>query len=115
MGLYNMLNLSTDQRSKINKLHDSERKQHWAIMGKMIDVESRQRDLYAQSTSDPKQVGAVYADMSKLRQQMIETHVQANNDMQKVLTKEQREQLQQWQHGKWGGPPQAGPSGMMGH
>jgi len=114
MGPYTMLNLSDDQRSKINKIHDAERKQHWAIMGKMMDVENTQRDLLAQSEPDPKKVGAAYAEMSKLRQQMLETHVQANNDMQKVLTKEQREQLQQWHRGMRGGPGGAGPRGMMG-
>ncbi len=114
MGPYAMLNLSDDQRSKINKIHDAERKQHWAIMGKMMDVENKQRDLLAQSEPDPKKVGAAYAEMAKLRQQMLETHVQANNDMQKVLTKEQREQMQQWHRGMRGGPGGVGPRGMMG-
>lgn len=114
MGPYTMLNLSDDQRGKINKIHDAERKQHWAIMGKMMDIGNTQRDLLAQSEPDPKKVGATYAEMAKLRQQMLETHVQANNDMQKVLTKEQREQLQQWHRGMWGGPGGAGPRGMMG-
>jgi Spy/CpxP family protein refolding chaperone len=109
MGPYAMLNLSDDQRGKINKIHDAERKQHWTIMGKMMDVENKQRDLLAQSEPDPKKVGAAYAEMAKLRQQMLETHVQASNDMQKVLTKEQREQLQQWRRGMHGGP-----RGMMG-
>ena len=106
-----MLNLSDDQRSKIIKIHDDERKQHWAIMGKMLDKQSSLRDLLAQSEPDPKKVGAAYAEMAKLRQQMLEIHVQANNDMQKLLTREQREQLQQWQRGMPGG---GGPRGMMG-
>lgn len=114
MGQFAMLSLSDDQRNKINKIHDAERKQHWAIMGKMMDVENKQRDLLAQSEPDPKQVGAAYAEMAKLRQQMLETHVQANNDMQKVLTEEQREQMQQWHRGMRGGPGGVGPRGMMG-
>jgi Spy/CpxP family protein refolding chaperone len=114
IGPYAMLNLSDDQRSKINKIHDAERKQHWAIMGKMMDKQNAQRDLLAQSEPDPKKVGAVYAEIAKLRQQMLETHVQANNDMQKVLTKEQREQMQQWRRGMWGGQGGAGSRGMMG-
>lgn len=114
MGPYAMLNLSDEQRSKINKIHDAERKQHWAIMGKMMDKQNDQRDLLAQSEPDPKKVGAVYAEISKLRQQMLEIHVQASNDMQKILTKEQREQMQQWHRGMWGGQGGAGPRGMMG-
>jgi len=114
MGPFGLLNLSDDQRSKINKIHDAERKQHWAIMGKMMDKQNAQRDLLAQSEPDPKKVGAVYAEIAKLRQQMLETHVQANNDMHKVLTKEQREEMQQWRRGMRGTPGGAGPRGMMG-
>ena len=58
MGPYAMLSLSDDQRSKINKIHDAERKQHWAIMGKMMDVENKQRDLLAENEPDPKKAGA---------------------------------------------------------
>jgi Spy/CpxP family protein refolding chaperone len=112
MGPLSALNLTDDQRSKINKIFDAERKQHWAVMGKMLDEQSRLRDLYEQTEPDPKKVGAVYGAIAKLRQQMLETHIQARNEMLKVLTKEQRDQLEQWRHGMWG--PGAGPHGGYG-
>lgn len=118
-GALNGLDLSDEQRAKIDKIFDAERKQHWSVMGKMMDEQNKLRDLYAQETPDPKKVGAVYGEIAKLRQQMIEEHVQASNQMQSVLTKEQREQLRQWNRGGWGhggGPrgPAAGKPGAAG-
>ena len=116
MGPLSALNLTDDQRSKINKIFDDERKQHWAVMGKMMDEQNKLRDLYEQSEPDPKKVGAAYGAIAKLRQQMLETHVQASNEVQKLLTKEQREQLEQRRRGGWGpgAGPGPGPRGMMG-
>mgnify|MGYP001567232491 CR=1 FL=1 len=124
-GALGMLDLSDEQRTKIEKIHDEERKQHLAIMGKMLDVQSKMRELYAADEPDPKKVGVVYGEMAKLQQQMLETHVQASNQMKALLTKEQREQLKQWHRGGWGprgsmgdrrGMPGFGnmPGGMMG-
>jgi len=111
-GGFNGLNLSDEQRAKIDKIFDAERKQHWSVMGKMMDEQNKLRDLYAQETPDPKKVGAVYGEIAKLRQQMIEAHVQASNQMQQVLTKEQREQLRQWNRDGCG--PGMGPRGPAG-
>lgn len=112
MGGYGMgmMNLSDDQRAKMNKIVDGERKQHWAIMGKMMDEQTKLRDLYSADKPDPKKVGAVYGEIGKLQQQMIETHVQATNQMQDILTKEQREQIRQWHRGG-SGPGMRGPAG----
>lgn len=101
-GAFNGLNLSDEQRAKIEKIFDTERNQHWAIMGKMLEEQNKLRDLYNADEPDPKKVGAAYGQIAKLRQQMLETHVQASNQAQQVLTKEQREQLQQWRRGGWG-------------
>ncbi|MHB8623264.1 MAG: Spy/CpxP family protein refolding chaperone [Sulfuricaulis sp.] len=106
-GPFENLDLSDDQRSKLNHISDAERKQHWDIMGQMMEAQNKLRDLYAVEEPDPKKVGEVYGTIGQLQQQMIETHVQANNEMLEVLTKEQREQLQQEHHGAWG--PGKGP------
>jgi len=120
-GAFNGLDLTDEQRTKIDKILDAERQQHWGVMGKMMDEQNKLRDLYAADEPDPKKIGAMYGEIAKLRQQMIETHVQASNQAQQILTKEQREQLRQWRRGGWGwgsrgpasGKPGMGP-GMMG-
>lgn len=113
-GALNGLDLSAEQRAKIDKIFDGEQKQHWGIMGQMMEEQSKLRDLYNADQPDPKKVGAVYGQIAKLRQQMLETHVQASNQMQQVLTKEQREQLQQWRRGGWGWGPRGPAAGKPG-
>ena len=44
---------------------------------------------------------------------MIESSINARNQMNNVLTKEQREQMQQWHRGMWGSG--YGPRGRMGN
>jgi Spy/CpxP family protein refolding chaperone len=115
MGPLGMLDLSDEQRTKINKIFDEERKKQWSVMGKIMEEQNKLRDLYAAAEPDPKKVGAVYGAIAKLRQQMIESNIQTMNHAQAMLTKEQREQLRQWHRGRWGqGRGPRGPAGTMG-
>jgi len=114
MGPLYMLNLSDAQRDKIEKIRDAERQKHWNIAGKILEEQNKLRDLYQPDEQDPKKIGAAYGNIAKLQQQMIEIHVQANNDAQKMLTKEQREQLKQWQRDAWGQGGGYGPGDGMG-
>jgi Spy/CpxP family protein refolding chaperone len=96
MGPIWMLDLSDPQRAKVNAIGDQLRKTHWTIMGKILDEQTKLRDLNSQAEPDPKAVGAVYASISRLRQEMVEAHVQATNRARAVLTKEQRETYDTW-------------------
>lgn len=107
-GLPGMLDLSEEQRTKINRLQDEMDKAHWTIMGKMMEEQNRLRDLYQMDELDSKKIGAVYANISKLRQQMIEMHAQTTNQIQALLTKGQREQLRNWRRGGMGSPGMRG-------
>jgi Spy/CpxP family protein refolding chaperone len=113
MGAFGMLDLSDEQRTRINKIFDAERKQHWTVGGKLLDERIKLRDLLYADEPDAKKVGAVYGEIAKLHQQMIEAHVQAVNQARAVLTAEQRERFKQWRRGMMGGqgmrPP--GPAG----
>lgn len=111
MGPVWMLDLSDEQRGKIEKIHDDLRRKNWDTYGKIMDEQSRLRDLYSGETVDAKKVGAVYGGISKLQQQVIEAGVEAHNRVQAVLTKEQKEQLRQWRRGGMGGRGMMGPGG----
>lgn len=116
MGLHglSMLDLSDEQRGKINAIHDKLRKQHWEVMGKMMDEHNALRDLYDAETLDGKKIGATYDRIFKLKRQMIDTGIKAHNDAVAVLTKEQREQLKQLRRGRGMGGPGMGGRGPMG-
>jgi|GEM_PF-3253109 Spy/CpxP family protein refolding chaperone len=109
IGPMHMLNLTDEQRDKIEKIHDAEHKKHLDVAGKMFEQQTRLRDLTQEDKPDPKKVGAAYGEIAKLQQQMLEAHVQAFNQMQDVLTREQRDQLKQWRRGGYG--PGYGPHG----
>jgi len=113
---FEALDLSDEQRGQISRIRDEERRKHWNVAGQIMDQQSRLRSVYEADRPDPKQVGEVYADISKLRRQMVETHVAADNEIQRVLTQEQREQLKQWRRGGSGYGPRGGyeSGGMMG-
>lgn len=104
MGAYlgSDLNLTDAQQVKIGKIMDETRKQHWALMGAMMDQQVRLRDLSAASKPDDAAIGAAYRSLSQMQQQMFETMVAAQKRMDAVLTKEQREQLRNYWRRGWG-------------
>lgn len=108
-----LLNLSDDQRQKINAIQDNLRKQEWSLTGKIMDEQARLRDLYLADQPDPKKVGAVVANIGDLRRQTVEAQVQAMNQINNVLTKEQQAQLKQLRRGgpMYGrGAPESAPN-----
>ena len=113
LGEFGRLDLSDEQRAKINKIFDAVHKQHWTSGGKLMDERIKLRDLLYADEPDPKKVGAVYGEIAKLKQHMFEAHIQANNQARAVLTPEQRDQLKQLRRGTMGGPGM-GPPGPAG-
>ena len=113
MGYGGMLNLSQAQRDKIEAIQQGMRKSHFAMMESMIKEREKLAELYNQEYPSPSKVGAVYGRIFAIQRQMIESGISAHNQMNKVLTKEQREQIRQWHRGMWGGG--YGPRGRMGN
>jgi Spy/CpxP family protein refolding chaperone len=119
-GFYG-LDLTDAQRTKIDKILDNQHKQHWSVMGGMMEAQNKLRDLYQADPLDAKKIVAVYGDIAKMQQQLIESEVEAQNQIRNVLTKEQRAQLRDWHRGGWGWGPRGsardgaayGPGGMM--
>jgi Spy/CpxP family protein refolding chaperone len=100
LGMLSTLDLSESQRTQVNKIGDDLRREHWVLMGKIHEDRAKLRDLESASEPDPKAVGAVYADMASLRQQMIEGRIQAVNHARALLTSQQRQQLDSWRRGR---------------
>jgi len=106
---FQMLDLTPEQRTKINKIHDDLRRKNWEALGKIQDEEAKLRDLYAADKRDPKAIGAVYGSIYAHKRQMIESSIDAHNRMEALLSDAQRAQLKQMCSGM--GP---GARGMMG-
>ncbi|MHB8347516.1 MAG: Spy/CpxP family protein refolding chaperone [Acidiferrobacterales bacterium] len=78
------LNLSDAQRDRIFKILESDQRQRWAVMGKMMEDTHKMREQLALEQPDPGKVGAIYSQISALRQQIIVAHVRASNEIHNV-------------------------------
>jgi Spy/CpxP family protein refolding chaperone len=118
MGPYHMLNLSDDQRGKVNKIQDEERRKHWEIMGKIMDERAKMRDLYDADKRDIPAILKVQDQIDQMQRKMLELHLTTRNQIEALLTPEQRDQLKNLRRGGYGmGPGMMGPGmdpgGMM--
>lgn len=115
MGPMTMLNLTDEQRAKVRKIEDEQRKKNRDLYGKIEDESVKLRDLYDTDTPDAKKIGAVYDKIFDLKRQLIVSGIEANNKARAVLTKEQQEQLKAWRRGGMGmGPGTGGGPGQRG-
>lgn len=101
MGYAGGVDLSADQRTKINAIRDETRKQHWTMMGEIMDQQVRLQDLYDAPKTDSAAIEQVYKRIGELQRQMYESSIDAHKRMDAVLTDEQRERLRNtWRRGR---------------
>ncbi len=87
------LDLSDEQADRIDGIHDELHRKHRGLMSQMWEARDRLRELSGADDRDPAAIGKAYAQVSDLQRQMIESRVQAEKQMEDVLTQAQREQL----------------------
>ncbi len=92
------LDLTDEQRSKINKLSDELQHKNWERMGAIRDESAKLRDLYEADKRDPRQIGAEYQKIFDLKRQMIEAMVDTQNRIEALLTPDQMRQLKAMHH-----------------
>ena len=90
-----MTNLTDEQQSSINKLHDSMRTLHWDLMGSAMNEQANLRDTLSVDRPDPKQVGEIYSRLFDLKKQMIESRISTHNSVLDLLTEEQAQQMRE--------------------
>lgn len=88
------LNLTNDQREKVTKIQETLSTKHWELMGKMQQQQFALREQLASGKADDATIGKGYRNMEGLRQQMRDSGADAQKQMDAVLTKSQREQLE---------------------
>ncbi|HEU0188032.1 MAG TPA: Spy/CpxP family protein refolding chaperone [Gallionellaceae bacterium] len=105
-GDYRELGLSSDQQGKITQIRKAVRAKHWALMDDMMDAQDRLQELYDADKQDAAAINRQYKVIDDLRRQMVENSVDANNRINAILTKEQREKLHE--RGRGYGPMMRG-------
>jgi Spy/CpxP family protein refolding chaperone len=102
-AMQSALDLSDDQRKKLDVINDDLQTKTWDIMGKMRVEMSKMRELMVADPLDKAALDATYKRMNDLRQERFDAHLTAHEQMAAVLTKEQRQQLRHF--GPWGLEP----------
>jgi Spy/CpxP family protein refolding chaperone len=96
------LNLTDEQRDKINKIREDTGRKQWDLMTKMHEEQDRLSELYYSDKRDDAAISKSYQTLSGLRQQMFENSLAARKQLDGVLTKEQREQSRRGGYRMWG-------------
>jgi Spy/CpxP family protein refolding chaperone len=97
------LGLSDEQKAEIGDIQYKLHKQHWVLMGPMIDQLHALKKGRAGDRPDPAAVGAVYGKIFDLKRQMIEAGIAAKNSSMDVLTEEQAARMKEMKKKHQGG------------
>ncbi len=93
---YYGLNLNESQRNKIATIQKQARKEQWDLMSQMREEQYKLQELYYAQQPDPSAINAQAGKIEQLQRKMVQANINAQKQVESVLTPEQREQLQQW-------------------
>jgi Spy/CpxP family protein refolding chaperone len=110
---FNKLNLSDEQKAKIEALITANRKEIRPIREKVFDKSVALRRLWLQPDPNKEQIIALQKEVRGLRDQMQDKVTALRFEIRKILTPEQQEKLANsgWGRGQGFGPR----GGMRGH
>lgn len=96
------LNLSDEQRDKIQLIQEENRQKNWAAMGQVRTEMFALRRMYSADKVDANAVAEQQKKVDELRRQMLKSRLESRNQVEAVLTPEQRKQFRQyrpwWMH-----------------
>ena len=95
-GMLGQLNLSPEQWSKINAIHQDLAKQQWDLAGKMQQEAFKLRGLMNADNRDRNAINEQYRKLQDTRQQRFQARLDAQEKIDSVLTAEQKNQLQRF-------------------
>jgi Spy/CpxP family protein refolding chaperone len=95
-GNFQGLDLSKDQKARISQIRHEMHAKQWAVMGQMMDARDKLQDLYDADKQDSAAIKKQYKAIEDLRLQMMDNAVDAHDQINGILTKEQREKSQEW-------------------
>ena len=103
MGPMAMLDLSDAQTAQLQKIQAESMKAQRPLMLRVWDEKKQLWALMNAEKPDPAAVGKAYGRLADLQRQALEAHIDAENKMAAVLTKEQQAQMRRgFGRGMWG-------------
>ena len=94
------LDLSADQQARLSAVQQELSQRHWDLMGKMHQQFFRMQNLYRDGKFDEQAARKNFEAMNALHKDMFESWLQAQKQIDSILTREQREQLQRGPRGR---------------
>lgn len=94
------LDLTEQQQAKIAQIQDDFRKKQWDLAAKMDAERTKLNEIYYSGKRDPATIDNQYKKIYDLRRQMVQLSLDAQNRMDSVLTKEQRERFRGYGPGR---------------
>ena len=110
-GPADVLDLTDKQRVQLSEIQGDLIKPMWDLARQMAEQRAKLFEAYAAEPVDTKRVREISGNIGQQQQQIAELRAKAHNEMMKVLTKDQREQLSNMRRGM-PGHGMGGP-GMM--
>lgn len=107
---FEKLNLTDDQKAKIEALRDANYKATRPVREKMFDKSVELRRLWLQANPDKDKITAAQKELRTLRDEMQDKATALRFEIRKVLTPEQNEKLANM---RWGRGSGFGPRGGM--
>jgi Spy/CpxP family protein refolding chaperone len=104
------LNLSDEQKTKIEALISENQKAIRSLREKMFDKSVALRRLWSQANPDKNKITATQKEVRVLRDEMQDRVTAMRLEIRKILTPEQNEKLA---NSHWGRGPGFGPRGSM--
>ncbi|XKH59108.1 Spy/CpxP family protein refolding chaperone [Halomonas sediminis] len=86
--------LDEEQLSSLREMRQAHRSAQFERMGEMMNLRDDMMSLMRAERPDPEEVKALHGQMATLRGEMMADKVRMHNQMQDLLTDEQREQMQ---------------------
>ena len=95
-GQLESLNLSDEQRDKIQVMQEENRQKNWTAMGQLRTEMFALRRMYYADKVDPNAVAEQQKKVDELQRQMLKSRLESRNQVEAVLTPEQRKQFRQY-------------------
>lgn len=95
-GMPYQLNLTPEQQNKLNALHEDLAKKNWDLAGKMHEESYKLRNLMGAEKPDRAAITNQYKKLQELRQQRFTARLDAQEKIDGVFTKEQKQQLRRF-------------------
>lgn len=107
------LGLNADQRKKLTDLRRELRNNTWDLQRQEIDQREQLGLLYSADTLDVAAIKSAYEKLFQIKLKLIEYTLKFKQEVEKVLTKEQRQQFRDMMYGGMMGGQMNGPMGNM--